>query len=156
MERRFADQAPVWPIAHAAGLQNMRAIWEDAAIKRKMDRLLNARALGVEDVLKDGNDEMPGDISIKGDETHTHYHAPPVVQPVTTQTAAQPATTTIAQPLAQSGLRRWLLPAVACIGMPMLGVGGAMLYQYFSKAPAAVQASNNLGIKPGVQVTDKP
>src|SRR6185369_14567372 len=65
MERRFADQAPLWPVAHAAGLQNMRDIWADAQIKRKMDRLLNARALGVEDALKDGNDEVPGDISIK-------------------------------------------------------------------------------------------
>src|SRR5436305_1637465 len=76
MGRRFADQAPLWPVAHAAGLQNMRGIWEDSRIKRKMDRLMAARQLGLEDSIGE-DDEMPGEITIKGDETHYHYGAPP-------------------------------------------------------------------------------
>ncbi len=157
MERRFADQAPLWPIAHAAGLQNMRDIWSDAKIKRKMDRLSNARALGVEEAL-DGNDEMPGDISIKGDTQETHYHyAPPPQQPAV-QSGNPPTSNGVANaPAANRGLGRWILPVVAGIGLPLLGAGGAMLYQHFcAPTPAAIQALNNLGIKPGVKVTDTP
>ncbi len=121
-----------------------------------MDRMLNAKALGVEDALKNENEEMPGDITIKGDETHYHYDAPaqPTQQVIQQTPTNQPPTTNAPQQIVTTGIRRWLLPA--CIGFTLLGAGGAMLVNYFSKAPAVVQAINNLGIKPGVQVSDKP
>jgi hypothetical protein len=39
-----------------------------------MDRLVQAKHLGVEEAMANENDEMPGDINIKGDETHHHQH----------------------------------------------------------------------------------
>ncbi len=128
----------------------MRQIWDDSRIKRKMDRLSNARAMGVEDALKDGNDEMPGDINVKGDETHYHYAPPAAAQPATQPTGSitAPATTAKAS---------WLPLAAACIGLPLLGAGGMWLCNHQSSpATAITQPLNNLGIKPGVQVTDKP
>lgn len=122
--RRFADVAPVWPVAHAAGLQNQRAIWADAEIKRKMDRAVQAKLLGVEEVLAGGNDEMAGDINIKGDETHTHQH---YYQPPASKTAAPIAA------LATTGLRRFVWPAV--LGAATLGTGaaGMAIFNHFTQ-----------------------
>ncbi len=121
-----------------------------------MDRLVNARALGVEDALADGNDEMPGDISINGDkqETHYHYAAPPTTQaPI----ATQPVAPQTPAPTASPQSNRWMIPLLACaLGLPVGAAGGAALYQYLTKAPAAVQSLNNLGIKPGIHVSATP
>lgn len=125
-----------------------------------MDRLLNARALGVEDALSDGNDEMAGDINVKGDtqETHYHYGPPaqqPAVQPIGAAPASSPATPN--PPVGCGGSWRWALPAAAILGVPLLGFGGAAAYQFFkTQRPAIQQPLNNLGIKPGIHVSPTP
>lgn len=137
-----------------------------------MDRAVAARHLGVEDVLAaTGNEEMPGDINIKGDEKHehTHVHNYPAAQPVQQVTQNQPTTSGVQTVEPTTKPKRkvpmWVPVALACIGLPMVGTagvtagaGGLALYNYFFNRPAAAatQSPNELGIKPGVQVTDKP
>lgn len=162
--RRAADIAPVWPVAHAAGLQNQREIWADAQIKRKMDRLVAARALGVEEALVNGNDEVPGDINIKGDETHNHQHfypapaaatapvatvANPVQSPLAA--AAQPVgttteSTTVRQRVVR-GVGGFVVPALIGAGSLGIGAAGMALYHYATDRPDSVTTITQPGGK---------
>lgn len=74
VERRFADQSPAWGLPRIAALQNLRALWGEAAKKRAHDHRLNYRAMGAEDIVDKDEAEMPGDINIQGDKIETHYH----------------------------------------------------------------------------------
>jgi len=147
VQRRLADQAPIWPVARAAALQNLRDIWADSKIKRKMDRAVAAKHLGVEDVLKEGNEEMPGDISIQGD-THNVTHVYPA--PATPATPNMP--TASHQPLK---VLKWAAIAAACLGTPALGMAGAALYQHYFGS-TVINNSQQLDVKPGISVSDTP
>lgn len=169
MGRRAADVAPVWPVAHAAGLQYVRDIWADSKIKRAMDRAVQAKHLGVEDVLAAiGNEEVPGEINIKGDEVHTHQHfyppAPvpaepakvePPQQPAAVQTpvqtpaqlaatpAAPAATPTPLRQRVRNRLMGFVVPALIGGGL----VGGTMLFNYLTDKPDSVTTITQPGGK---------
>lgn len=129
---RVADQSPLWPIAHAAGLQHLREIWADSAIKRRMDRHAQAKALGVEEALA-GNQEMPGDISVKRDEIHHHYPAASQ-QPVAA--AIVPASSVVAK----AERKLWPIMLAACLSG---GAGAAipLAYQWWNKPAPTPQVS---------------
>lgn len=172
MGRRLADQFPIWPAAHAVGLQNTRDIWADAKLKRKMDRLVQARAMGVEDALADGNEEVPGDINIQGDTVVQHYYNAPQASPSTTATSATTADTTTTPaktpmapdaatgtataPVASSPTptirERVRTRAVSLIGpvllgaaLPMAGAAGMALYHYITDKPESVSVTQPAG-----------
>lgn len=136
---RIADQSPLWPIAHAAGLQNLRAIWEDSAIKRRMDRAVQAKHLGVEEVLQ-GNQEMPGDISVKRDEIHHHYPAE--------QSAATPST------IGQAGRKLWPVVLAAALSGGA-GAAAPIAYWWLNKPqPTSPVALPDYQLK--LEVKDQP
>lgn len=141
---RIADQSPLWPIAHAAGLQNLRAIWEDSAIKRRMDRAVQAKHLGVEEVLQ-GNQEMPGDISVKRDEIHHHY---PAQQPTTPTTPATPGLGT------STGSKLWPLALWASLALGGGGLGAYAVNLWNRQQPAKPIALPDYQLK--LQVQDHP
>jgi hypothetical protein len=156
VQRRLADQAPIWPVARAAALQNLRDIWADSKIKRKLDRAVAAKHLGVEDVLAtDGNEEMPGDISIQGD-THNITHVYPAA--AAASVPQLPASVAPAGP-SKPWSKLWTAAAIAAalVGTPALGMGGAALYQYlFGQSQTIINNSDQLDVKPGISVSDTP
>lgn len=139
-------------MAHAAGLLNLRSIWEDSRIKRKMDRAVQAKALGVTEALaSEGNEEMPGDISIKGDETryetHNHYHQP--------ATSSPPTTNPIVSAVTETAKRRlWpIIMASALSGGAVASI--PLVYQWFYK-PTPSQAVSIPNYSLDLKVTDQP
>jgi hypothetical protein len=120
-----------------------------------MDRLVQAKALGVEDALGD-NEEMPGEINIKGDETHYHNYpaapAQPIIQPTTPTTVQQPMTQ---QPQQANKRTNWLLPLAIGAGCLFGGAGLGYLLRP-AAAVVASQPQNYLDLKPGVTVSDAP
>lgn len=111
-------------------------------MKRRMDRLAQAKALGVEEALA-GNQEMPGDISVKRDEIHHHY---PTAQP-----AAVPV---VANPVMQAEKKLWPVMLAACLSG---GAGAAipLVYQWLHK-PAVGQQTTPPDYQLRLEVKDQP
>lgn len=150
-------------------MQNLRQLWAESAKKRADDHRLQFRAMGAEDIVSEAEVEMPGDISIKGDESHYHQHIYPgapaatptptaITQSPAPNTAPQPAPTPVRQPA--NGF--WKYAALPIIGGALLGTGaaGAALYSAWTHRPETVttinQPTQTSEWKLGVRVTDKP
>ncbi len=114
---------------------------------------MQAKALGVTEALAgEGNEEMPGDINIKGDETryetHNHYHQPTPQAPAAIPTQVVNAVTETA--------KRKLWPVILAAALSG-GAGAAipLVWQWWNKQPAAPSATlpdYSLDLK----VSDKP
>ena len=75
---RAAEQAPARGLPFFVGVQDMMASLADHRKRVREGYRAGARALGMEDIVKDGGgEEVPGDISVSGDSVHEHHHYPP-------------------------------------------------------------------------------
>lgn len=109
-------------------MQNLRGLWAEAAKKRADDHAIQMKAMGHESSLT--GDEMPGDISIQGD--NYYYGAQPAAQ----------TTTPAAVDSKPSAKRSWFWPVLVA-GSTFLGGGGIGLAvaSYLQHQPATPAAS---------------
>jgi len=89
-----------------------------------------------------GNQEMPGDISVKRDEIHHHYPA------------AQQTTAAATNPVMQAEKKLWPVMLAACLSG---GAGAAipLAYQWFHK-PSAGQQTTPPDYQLRLEVKDSP
>lgn len=149
LQNRLGDQAPAWAIPHLIAAENMDMMMDDARARAKVSHQLEAKMLGVSDLLdkpEADESEMNRTISVQGDtQIHNHWpsppaapQAPPTPPPVITNTTPPdtnvPTTTTPTTPAATTK-PNWLKPAAIGAACLALGVPAGMLASYWLNKP---------------------
>lgn len=132
MGERAAEQSPAWGIPRLGMTQVMLAHQDDARRRLWDSHRLECKALGLDDP---GEYQPMGDFSVKGDESHTHYHMPPVTPPAPVTTTPPTSTNTT---LIDRGRGRFgnIVGAVLLgAGLPLLGAAGLALYNAYFDEP---------------------
>lgn len=101
-----------------------------------------------------GNQEMPGDISVKRDEVH-HHHYPAPLQPVTPQAPALPSVVApVTEVVKSAGQKLWPVVLAAALSS---GVGASVPIAYWwLNKPAAAPAVSTPDYQLRLEVKDQP